>query len=699
MTTPMTSLLSALRGLLFILIFFTNQILAQKEANIWYFGHRAGVTFSNGSPQPLTDGAIDAFEGCASFSDANGNLLFYTNGGGSPPGVIPQGERNGIIWNRNHEVMYDMGQNEGGGYSSAQGALIVPKPGSSTEYYLFTVDQYVSLGNPDHRGVSYFTVDMSLNGGLGGVSSYIPMHFSPAIECQTVILHENGTDLWILTINPVNGFFVTIPVNSAGVQPPAAQLSIVSEESLVIKASPNGGYVFAANRLYQFDRTTGLLSFLANLPVSSSYSCSFSPDSRYLYTTNGDLVGDLLLRYDLTAPNIAASQQTIANLGFSFSGMMQIGPDRNIYLLEQPDDLAATAQVGLSAIRCPDEDNPVFERSILVFGTEPGTDWFAGLPNFPDFLFEKTLVPDTTSESRSFCPGTDVTFDAGSSGAFYLWSNGATTQSISVNSAGTYAVTVTDVCGRVLAVRTFALTALSGGTQTEPAQNLTLCPGDALTLTGTPGADEYTWSNGSNAPTLTVSDPGNYEVTANFGCAQVVRPYVVAAGNIPAVTINLPAGEMPCPGETVTLTASSAGATSFLWSNGSTASSIQAQAGETHAVTVSNACGERSASLRVPITDCCRIFVPNAFSPNGDGFNDLFFPFFGGCDFTGYRFTVFGRWGEKVFESEDPAAGWDGTFKGKIMPTGVFAWQLSYQLNTPDGLIPILKSGDVMVMY
>ncbi len=73
------------------------------------------------------------------------------------------------------------------------------------------------------------------------------------------------------------------------------------------------------------------------------------------------------------------------------------------------------------------------------------------------------------------------------------------------------------------------------------------------------------------------------------------------------------------------------------------------------------------------------IYVPNAFSPNGDGTNDVFMPY--ASNPSGLRmaeFTIFNRWGEKIFESSQLGAGWDGTYKGVIQNPGVYVWQLTY---------------------
>ena len=76
---------------LFVLFsFFSFGLQAQKEANIWYFGFNAGVDFNSGSPVALTDGQIRTLEGCASVANANGNLLFYTDGS--------------IVYNKKHNI-------------------------------------------------------------------------------------------------------------------------------------------------------------------------------------------------------------------------------------------------------------------------------------------------------------------------------------------------------------------------------------------------------------------------------------------------------------------------------------------------------------------------------------------------------------------------------------------------------------------
>ena len=72
------------------------------------------------------------------------------------------------------------------------------------------------------------------------------------------------------------------------------------------------------------------------------------------------------------------------------------------------------------------------------------------------------------------------------------------------------------------------------------------------------------------------------------------------------------------------------------------------------------------------------VFVPNAFSPDGDGINDLFIPSIVGNDERIHVFQVFDRWGEMIYETNNMQRGWDGRYRegGEILPTGVYVWKL-----------------------
>ena len=133
----------------FFIIYILNnsQGFTQGQANNWYFGQGAGINFSGATPRVLTDGALRTLEGCATISDENGSLLFYTDGI--------------TVYQADHSIM-ENGTGLLGNPSSTQSALIIPQPETSGIYYIFTVDAVTQEGDV-HDGVNYSIVDFNSN--------------------------------------------------------------------------------------------------------------------------------------------------------------------------------------------------------------------------------------------------------------------------------------------------------------------------------------------------------------------------------------------------------------------------------------------------------------------------------------------------------------------------------------------------------
>ncbi|MFA5815529.1 MAG: hypothetical protein WC865_07905, partial [Bacteroidales bacterium] len=106
-------------GIAGLALMLFQPLCAQKEGAVWYFGQNAGLDFNQYYPKPLTDGKITTREGVATICDKDGQLLFYTDGQ--------------TVYNRNHDVMMD-GDGLFGDVSSTQSSIIVPRPGSVTQY-------------------------------------------------------------------------------------------------------------------------------------------------------------------------------------------------------------------------------------------------------------------------------------------------------------------------------------------------------------------------------------------------------------------------------------------------------------------------------------------------------------------------------------------------------------------------------------
>lgn len=154
-----------------------------------------------------------------------------------------------------------------------------------------------------------------------------------------------------------------------------------------------------------------------------------------------------------------------------------------------------------------------------------------------------------------------------------------------------------------------------------------------------------------------------------------------------------------CAGQTKTVTynSQSTGDGSNIWSiNGNTYIGDEftytfSQSG-TYNITVKRENGPCyvEESLQVVVTECPGViyWVPNCFTPDGNEHNQLFGPVMTeGYDINGFEFIIFNRWGNILWESQDPNSRWDGTYQGKKCTDGVYIWKLTFNLFGDDGKI------------
>ena len=365
---------------LLFLIILSLHAFPQGQTNNWYFGSFAGVTFNGGAPVALTNGALTTPEGCATISDKNGNLLFYTDG-------IK-------VWNSNNVQMTN-GFGMNGDPSAAQSATIVPAPGSATLFYIFTV---AAQGNP--AGVCWSQVDMTLGGGLGDVvvATKNTALFTPSAEKLAVVKHANGLYVWVVAHGFTDNVFHAYLVDCNGVEAPV--LSNVGQN----ETSPGWGYMVASSdghqlakascnvgfELVDFNNTTGVVSnpvFLGN--PTQPYGISFSPDNHVLY---GLKINDgSIWQWNLQAGTPAAVIASMAQVGTAMGavggykgGALQLGPDGKIYFPQHN-------QPYLSCINSP---NTIGTGCNIQFNAVDllGRDAILGLPPFIQSYFDTTSV-------------------------------------------------------------------------------------------------------------------------------------------------------------------------------------------------------------------------------------------------------------------------------------------------------------------
>ncbi len=133
---------------------------------------------------------------------------------------------------------------------------------------------------------------------------------------------------------------------------------------------------------------------------------------------------------------------------------------------------------------------------------------------------------------------------------------------------------------------------------------------------------------------------------------------------------------------------------SYLWQDGSTQPTYLVKKPGLYSVTVTSPCTTGNAQVLV-LEENCAVYFPNAFSPNKDGNNDLF-KVLGYPVFASYRLVVYSRYGQRLFETNVPNIGWDGTYKGKAQESGVYVWKCFYKRNNQQPM-ELLK-GTVMII-
>ena len=226
-------------------------------------------------------------------------------------------------------------------------------------------------------------------------------------------------------------------------------------------------------------------------------------------------------------------------------------------------------------------------------------------------------LPTPTVNDSTVCAGDPAILTA-TGGVSYVWSNAATTPSITVSTAGTYTVTATDAN---------SCSATASGTLTvnplpTPAvNNAAVCAGDSAVLTVTGSASSYIWSTSSTSTSITVSIAGTYTVTATApdGCTAAATG-VLTVNPLPTPTVN---NETVCEGNYATLTAT--GGIGYVWNNAATTASITDSTAGTYTVTVTDGNGcSATASGTITVTPKPYAGVDTTICQNGiAGLNGL----------------------------------------------------------------------------
>jgi gliding motility-associated-like protein len=330
-----------------------------------------------------------------------------------------------------------------------------------------------------------------------------------------------------------------------------------------------------------------------------------------------------------------------------------------------------------------------YSLSIPVQGCEYTTD--VSVQNVPLPIFD--LGADQT-----ICEGQSIQFSTGLPNADITdWSNGADTATIIVGAAGIFEVEVTENgCSFADAV-TLSIQDLP---IFDLGEDQMLCSDEfaALYIYPLPEEADVTWSTGNVQPSIEVNAPGVYSALVNWnGCTWTDEVLVDRAA---PVLIDIVEPLSFCEGSELVVSAenpSNLFPISYDWSNGETTPAVVIDRQGFYTVVVANACDTVSKSFEVKLDYCeCPVYVPNAFTPDNDGVNDLFLPILG-CTTQAYRLEIYNPWGTLVFATEDPEKGWYGQVYGQLnddlessemsgyyAQNTVYNWRLVYRLEADE---------------
>ncbi|HXC03364.1 MAG TPA: gliding motility-associated C-terminal domain-containing protein [Bacteroidia bacterium] len=273
------------------------------------------------------------------------------------------------------------------------------------------------------------------------------------------------------------------------------------------------------------------------------------------------------------------------------------------------------------------------------------------------------------SGPTTFCQGSTVTLTA-SGGGTYSWSNGVTADSIVVSATGTYSVTVTNACGtnstsNAVTVNPLPVAAIAGASN--------VCQGDSILLSAS-GGTSYSWSNGSTSNPIYVSTGGTYSVTVTNGCGSATAQTNVTFNSVTShFTADSTTGYAPF---NVNFTTNgSSNATSWSWNfgdgttgTGQTPSHTYPTAGTytaTCTATDANGCTDTYKMVITVLELPSWLNVPNVFTPNGDGKNDIFLLNYQGI--VSFEMKIYDRWGVELADITNVGEGWDGRTKAGVL--------------------------------
>lgn len=716
-----------------LLLLCTSFSFAQKQGNAWYFGEFAGLSFNSGAPVAVTNGQLTTNEGCASIADKKtGNVLFYTDGTS--------------VWDRNNTQMPNGTSGLGGNSSSTQSGVIVPIPGSDSLYYIFTVDAQAGIYGGSSGGANYNIVNMSLNGGLGDVSTKFQVMLTPTTEKIAATASCDGKNIWVVIHQWNSNAFYAYLITKTGISAPVITNIGITHQDIgsgdnaeaigYMKISPDGTKLalvcyeqLNTMQLFDFNNTTGVVSNAitdTGFPNISGedgpYGLSFSPDNSKLYVGYFAITPNPseIYQYNLQAGNaaaIVASRVSVGTSDVDAFGALQNGPDGKMYVARYGNDsLDAIENPNALGTACNYVTDAVYlggAGNICTFGLPDIIENFLTPQYKANLSYLNCNTTETVQIVDSNLTGTITSmwnFGDPNSGTADTSTLASPTHDFSGN--GTYTVTVvlTSPCQGSDTIKKTVTIKPSPIIKISPLKPV-VCSGEAVTLVAN-GAVSYQWSpsgglsaTSGSSVSANPSDSTTYIVIGTDSAGCTARDTVtVNIGTQPTASFSMSEPNSCSPNQ-VQFTNTSTNDSTFVWIFGDGTTSTEKNPLHTYPtankytitliVKSSNGCIDSTKQTESIITAEDFALIPSAFTPsNTASLNATFYPNVQCTDVNGYEFRVYNRWGNKVFESSNPNIGWDGKYNGTLLPLDVYVYYVTFDC----GICKVSKKGDVTLI-
>lgn len=268
----------------------------------------------------------------------------------------------------------------------------------------------------------------------------------------------------------------------------------------------------------------------------------------------------------------------------------------------------------------------------------------------------------------------------------YLWSDGSRVDSLIVTKPGTYWLEVEKNGCKKRDTITLSLEPLP---MVDIGKDTIICGPVNLILSSKFHSGNYLWNTGDTGVRIAVTQPGKYSLVISNAFCKNKDSITILNRNLFNVNLGPPLVEM-CKNDTIRLRTGINDTLNFktLWNTGETKSAIFISQSGTYVVKIwDKLCNFMATdSVLVKIYDGDgKLWVPNAFTPDNNGLNDIFKPVSDINSFNHYSFQIFDRWGEKLFETSDPNASWNGYINGEPGKDDVYIWIVNFKTNCSKG--------------